>query len=551
MYRPRSPDPPSSPRQAGGDAVAESAERPWWRRWFGGSEGFTCQVDGKYCSACEGLEFYGEYEDKRYCVLHYPAEKKNKEYFLQVKQSKLDGKDYDFGGTAFPEGTSVFKEFEFDADANFAGATFHGEVAFSKVTFKRAADFSKAEFEATGREKAKKEEEEAKNELKAGEKALKESIKANKELEEAKRKVKERRDADFDKAVFEEEGDFKGAIFKGEANFGGATFKSEANFSKVIFKGEARFRKATFERDADFSKAIFKGKASFRRTTFEGSVDFEEPSDSEQYSFNERVDFSMAIFEKRARFIERRLFDTNLESVTFRDALIEWPGNFSLDRVRLRPSWFIDTNVQGFRFTHVQWRGVMKEPPGSIEEEIEAIYNRRNRSKEKEEEEEESQVVYPHEVLSKTCRELSANAEDNHDYPLANKFHYWSLEALRKSKESRSRLGLIGHLYWALSGYGVRPGLALGVLFVIWVVFAALYVLVPASEFYVFSPSNSGPVISEVKQAAVYSLGAMARLNPEPKPPPGWFQFLVTFEGLLGPLQIGLFLLAIRRKVMR
>ena len=40
-------------------------------------------------------------------------------------------------------------------------------------------------------------------------------------------------------------------------------------------------------------------------------------------------------------------------------------------------------------------------------------------------------------------------------------------------------------------------------------------------------------------------------INPEPKPDPGWFQFLVTAEGLLEPLQIGLLLLAIRRKVMR
>jgi hypothetical protein len=106
-------------------------------------------------------------------------------------------------------------------------------------------------------------------------------------------------------------------------------------------------------------------------------------------------------------------------------------------------------------------------------------------------------------------------------------------------------------MYWALSGYGVKPGHALGVLLVICVVFAVLYVLVPSSEFYAFSPSNSGQVISNVGEATVYSLGAMARLNPVPKPDPGWFQFLVTVEGLLGPLQIGLLLLAIRRKVMR
>ena len=41
-------------------------------------------------------------------------------------------------------------------------------------------------------------------------------------------------------------------------------------------------------------------------------------------------------------------------------------------------------------------------------------------------------------------------------------------------------------------------------------------------------------------------------LSPEPKPEePGLFQFLVGLEGILGPLQIALLALAIRRKVMR
>jgi len=47
-------------------------------------------------------------------------------------------------------------------------------------------------------------------------------------------------------------------------------------------------------------------------------------------------------------------------------------------------------------------------------------------------------------------------------------------------------------------------------------------------------------------------LGAVARLNPEPRPTePGLFQSLVIVEGLLGPLQIALLALAVRRKVMR
>src|SRR5829696_2200397 len=60
-----------------------------------------------------------------------------------------------------------------------------------------------------------------------------------------------------------------------------------------------------------------------------------------------------------------------------------------------------------------------------------------------------------------------------------------------------------------------------------------------------------GWLLEKVGQAAIYSLGALVRLNPEPKPDDSnLFQSLVIVEGILGPLQIALLALAIRRKVM-
>jgi hypothetical protein len=140
-------------------------------------------------------------------------------------------------------------------------------------------------------------------------------------------------------------------------------------------------------------------------------------------------------------------------------------------------------------------------------------------------------------------------------------------------------------LYWALSGYGVRAGRALGVLVAMWAVFAMLYILLGPSELRLFStafwwllsvlalhPAPLGPPVytllvpseldlisvtsigqgmRHIGQAIVYSLSTLARLNPNPKPNPGLFQFLVTIEGILGPLQIALLALAIRRKIMR
>ena len=129
-------------------------------------------------------------------------------------------------------------------------------------------------------------------------------------------------------------------------------------------------------------------------------------------------------------------------------------------------------------------------------------------------------------------------AEENREYPLANESYYWSMNSLRE--EGWRSLGAIGTLYWALSGYGGRATRAFLVLIGICAAFAALYK--------VFGP----PKLGDLGQALVYSLGAVARLNPEPRPTePGLFQSLVLVEGLLAPLQIALLALAVRRKVMR
>jgi hypothetical protein len=126
----------------------------------------------------------------------------------------------------------------------------------------------------------------------------------------------------------------------------------------------------------------------------------------------------------------------------------------------------------------------------------------------------------------------------------------WSIKSA--TEEGRG-FGLVATLYWALSGYGERPRRAFGVLVGIWLAFAVLYVLLAnAAPFWVFSASDVWQIIRYIGQAAVYSLAALARLTPEPKPEePGWFQTLVTVEGILGPLQIALVLLAVRRTVMR
>ena len=456
------------------------------------AEGFTCAVpDEKFRSACEDLP---KYSGSRYCVLHEPSEGKNKGDFEEVKKSKLDRKDYDFGGTIFPDGTSDFSGFEFRARTNFSGTTFIGDAQFAEAQFGGEwTSFSGVKFDG-GRT------------------------------------------------------DFSGARFGGEwTDFIATTFGGDGtNFLEAEFSGgRTDFTAATFGEDTSFSKARFDSV----ETSFAGAT------------FAKEVDFSQATFKEKVAFLgstTNTVFDRDAWA-SFNRSRIEKPELVTFNTVLLHPGWFINVDVRKVDFTDVKWYGMPGGPKGTFNKEIDNLKKR--------------DIESPHSLLAQACRRLSANAEENHEYPLANEFHYWSRNALRK--QGWTRLGLIGTLYWALSGYGVRAARAFGWLVVIWVGFALLYMLMGSKELHVFSASEAwkyvaqhiwtnplgwrAPSQSEIKHfwadirpALVYSLGALARLRPEPQPDgPSWFQFFVTVEGILGPLQVALLALAIRRKVMR
>jgi len=381
----------------------------------------------------------------------------------------------------------------------------------------------------------------------------------------------------------------KGKLEREDFNFAGVTFPSNffpsfarrplkaAHFYEATFNGDAHFSWTTFEGWTNFTKTIFKGKANFEGTSFQEGVNFSEAA------FEQGVDFRWASFSKEAKFYGLETFRDPVPLVKFRNTHVEKPELLSFHTVQLRPSWFADVGgLQKFNFTEVQWYGLSKRLGSRAEAEISAINIEDEISNVQKLLEEEGAPASPYGLLAKTCRELYINADDNRDYPTANEFHYWSMEAVRK--EGWSRLGLIATLYWALSGYGERPRRAFFVLVGIWLAFAALYLLIGSSPFVLVSlwdlkhlpmqiardvgfslvsiaiflisflplPLLPDWDIGKIGQAAMYSLGALVRLDPKPEPEEAsWFQFLVIIEGILGPVQIGLLLLAVRRKVMR
>jgi uncharacterized protein YjbI with pentapeptide repeats len=451
---------------------------------------FVCEVDEDYRSACKGLEFYGEHEGNRYCVLHFPGEEK-KDGFRKVLESKLAQKDYNFGGAIFPEGTSEFEGAEFDAYARFTRVTFLGEANFTRAKFSGKTSFTEAQFSGG---------------------------------------------TDFSEAQFNGERTYFGeAQFSGQTSFTEAKFSGETSFIEAKFSGEwTDFLVTQFSGEwTDFAEAQFNGeRTDFREAQFNGA----------ETSFRE-VTFISDVYFTGTTFREKVGFWGSKENPAFGPEAwarfdrcrIEKPEQLTFNTVLLHPGWFINTDVRKVDFTDVKWYGMPGGPEGTLDKEIGALTKRN--------------IESPYTLLSQACQRLAANAEENRDFRLANDFYYWSMDALRKA--GWRRLGLIRTIYWALSGYGVRAARAFLVLLVMCAAFAVLYMLLGPDPLQVSSASNVGQALEHGGQAVVYSLSTTARLNPEPKPDPGLFQFLVTIEGILGPLQLALLALAIRRKVMR
>jgi uncharacterized protein YjbI with pentapeptide repeats len=543
---------------------------------------FVCEVDARYRSACDGLPFYAEHEGKRFCVLHFPSrEKQTDTQYLKVLERKYEDQDFDFAGVYFPSVPNSFVNFVFKEDTSFFGATF-GEavdfsvatftkkVAFSGATFNEAADFSGATFNMNAHFSGATFSEAANF---SGATFTKEAYFSGAIFSTW---------AHFFSAAFSEWAEFRGAIFTKEVTFAASTFSGVADFTDVTFNKAADFSKATFSKAAYFVSDNFSGAANFSHATFSEVAHFPVATFSKRAdfggaTFNEEGNFSSATFNDVANFSGVFLSEANFpdaifskqadfRGATFKESAVfrgsgtlpqtlfafwnvtsEKPERISFHTTHLRPCFFIDVDTQKFDFSDVEWFKLPSGDKVSLEEEIRVLENS------------DIERLQSLRKLTKACTKLMKNAEDNDEYPLANEFHFWSIDAGRKAdwgffKNLAGRdllnretwlsmvrhFGLITFLYWALSGYGERAARAFWVLVGICAAFAALYM--------VFGP----PKLQHLGQAVVYSLGAVARVNLEPRPTaPGLFQLLVIVEGLLGPLQIALLALAIRRKVMR
>ncbi|MCH7922668.1 MAG: hypothetical protein IH975_06520 [Nitrospinae bacterium] len=225
--------------------------------------------------------------------------------------------------------------------------------------------------------------------------------------------------------------------------------------------------------------------------------------------------------------------------------------------VNLSQARFLHTPLEKVQFFDVEWNKKIR--PGRR-----ALY------------EEEVAREEEWELVRQLYLQLKKNYEEARDYPTAGEFHYGEMEMtltqgqgavkkwvnylvrmlLRRSedveitmeerRDGRRKLFdvLLLRVYKALSGYGEKPGRAL-----LW---ATGFLLVPAICYSLgevtFDPSST--VLDSFVDYLARSLGFMTfRLHLTPNE--HWAKLLMVGQAILGPIQLALTALALRRKFRR
>jgi uncharacterized protein YjbI with pentapeptide repeats len=512
---------------------------------------FVCDCEANMRAACAIAGYYKEREGKRYCVLHYPGDEKAPEFKIALN-NKLSAKDYNFNGVWFPKGVRLkelcwsgnvdFSHTIFNENIDFSGVDFQVKALFNNARFSAGVDFSSGAFRAGADFSGTRFDEAAHFNSAVFFRSAEFSyacFSSSSDFGRARFSEK----ADFSRARFDGKTDFSKVSFDGYADFSRADFNGYSHFGRASFKGYSNFGKAGFSREADFGRASFSSEADFRGIGFTGKVDFRGAdftgkADFRGANFGATADFSFTSYKDYVYFggsPERRKPGKD-SRLNLQFAQFEKPDRVSFHTLDLQPHWFVNVDPRKFEFTDVEFVYGLKD-------EMERLN--------------EAGVSAPHRLLAIAYRQLAINAEENHRYLQASRLRYAAFESRRIERFRGFTPWRLDWWYWLVSGYGEKVLRAVAMLIALWAFFAVGYTV---TGFERRMPQNTlqAPITADevgeplsFKRALTYSLGVMSLQKPKPDPATNTAKALVTVEAILGPLQVALLALAIRRRFMR
>lgn len=344
---------------------------------------------------------------------------------------------------------------------------------------------------------------------------------------------------------------FRASKFKSSVSFWGAMFLDESNFEQTTFDKGVVFDNSHFVEKADFEFAHFEEAATFGGSTFVEWVTFDFATSLHgpvffHVIFYKGVSFSHAAFGEHVYFlgsnfkgpaifrgrgvVKKRNANSQTEDsflfkgdVNFAVVDFKVPEEVIFERVNLSQAYFRETHLDKVRFIEVKW----DERNGRR-----SVQNERNVKKE------------DYGLLAHLYRQLKKNYEEARDYPTAGDFHYGEMEMTRRMHWARGEFfnWFLTKAYKVLSGYGENIKKAL-----IW---TGVILLAPALIYYWFGATVDESSTLGFIDSLVRSLGYMTfRISQTPNEI--WAKALMIGQAILGPIQLALVALALRRKFRR
>jgi Pentapeptide repeats (9 copies) len=350
------------------------------------------------------------------------------------------------------------------------------------------------------------------------------------------------KDFNFSFVWFPNTTNFEAFHFVSNVSFHHATFNSNTYFGQVKFDGEADFSHAKFDRNVYFHRSAFKTGVSFYKAIFNELAYFGE------INIGNEANFRSATFRNYVRFLgalEKPEFGVNIK-VNFYFTHFEKPELVSFHTLFLRPRWFINVDARQFEFTNITWLGKTK-----IREELDSLLN--------------EGIALRYKLLAVTYRQLAINAEENHHYSKASQYRYNAFETNRIEKFKGFVPWKLDWWYWLASGYGESAKRALLIYVLLVAIFACTYMYVDFGAIQKTDNEASSERIQDKQpesvnnyrqqlfpgEAVIFSISTSILQKSEPKPLTIVGKCLALLETILGPAQIGLIALALRRKFMR
>jgi uncharacterized protein YjbI with pentapeptide repeats len=417
----------------------------------------------------------------------------------------------DFAEVAF--GRARFSAATFNGHVNFEGAQFHEEARFDSVTFEHTASFRAARFHAD---------------------AIFEYTDSSKSAGLAGRR---------EVVVFRRWADFSHARFAGDARFGGVQFEDRAMLGGASFEANLSLEGATFSGARTLGPINVGGWLNLDRATFEAPV--------------RMLLTAGELTCEGTQFLGRTAVEVSARSISLEDAEFAQPSTIAgrsneAEKVRLtslRRANLANVTLANFDLEQCSMLGTHNLDRVRIEESDfpgatgRWATRRQMVSDEHDLRKGEPRVGLSAERVAEAYRSLRKGREDNKDEPGAADFYYGEMEMRRRASTGFERAILT--LYWLISGYGLRASRAVAALAVTVVVFAAGF-----SALSGFDPPQG------FWKSLLFSAESTSSLFRAPSPPNG---AELNDEGhvmqmalrLLGPLFIGLALLALRARVKR